>query len=70
MTLSITDGECVLDETGAIAFECHDKATALEVVRRVNLHDALRASLNRLQANPNDPRAHRQALDTLNKSAN
>lgn len=35
------------------------------IVQRVNAHDGLVAALRGLQADPNDPRAHRVALDAL-----
>lgn len=41
------------------------KANAEFIVRAVNNHEALLAALNYLQSSPNDPRAHRAALDAI-----
>jgi len=38
------------------------------IVAACNLHDDLVAALAGLQANPNDPRAHRKALDVLRQA--
>lgn len=42
------------------------KAARDKVVLSVKCHDPLLAALRGLQANPNDPRAHRAALDAMN----
>lgn len=54
-----------------IADICVSQIDAGEVIANARLIAAapeLLAALNRIQANPNDPRAHRQALDAINKA--